>query len=538
MNYPSSGNRSSGALSVRILRCLWRTSIVLTLMFGTIGNSWADETAQMLNEQGEDPLGRDTPQGSMIGFLNAIAKDDMDNAARYLDLRYLPNEFANYRTEQLVGAFNLVLERGLDLDVSELSRSPQGYLDDGLPSYRDPLANFKTDQSDMLWMQKVPSDITDNAFVWKVSNRSIARLPHLYNEYRYIVPVEYLRKHLPKTGFLGLALFKWVWCLALMLATFLVVNVMARILVHPRLIDGVYYAQPLKAFLTGPLALIISVVIGGLALRSLGFGLEAAKFFETYTLTTIVVAWFISSGINLLQAIYVARLEMNGKKESIAIVSPLGTTIKVALLSVLFISWLDNLGYDIGALLAGLGVGGVAVALVLQKPLEDVFGAFTIFTQQPFKVGDFARFGSVVGTIEEIRLRTTRVRTLQNTQVSIPNAKLAAEVIENISARQQILYQPAFFLELDARAEQLRSILSGISALFDSHESVIKPGCRIRMTGFTEAGLRFEGFANIATVDYAEYLAICETLNLAIMEIVEQEGVRFGHWLNTDRSGD
>ena len=104
---------------------------------------------------------------------------------------------------------------------------------------------------------------------------------------------------------------------------------------------------------------------------------------------------------------------------------------------------LDNLGFNITTVLAGLGVGGIAVALALQKPMEDVFGAITLYTQQPVRVGDFCRVGNETGTIEEIGLRTTRLRTLGNTLIAIPNAQLAKLLASDGAANDEFGYSVA-----------------------------------------------------------------------------------------------
>ena len=153
---------------------------------------------------------------------------------------------------------------------------------------------------------------------------------------------------------------------------------------------------------------------------------------------------------------------------------PLANAIKLLIAVGAVLLWLDNIGINITTVLAGLGVGGVAVALALQKPMEDVFGAVTLYTQQPVRVGDFCRIGTERGTIEEIGLRTTRIRTLTNSVIAVPNSKLASEPIENISARQKIRYRPTLRLRYDTTPEQLQQVLEGIRGLLGSHERVLQ----------------------------------------------------------------
>jgi MscS family membrane protein len=182
--------------------------------------------------------------------------------------------------------------------------------------------------------------------------------------------------------------------------------------------------------------------------------------------------------------------------------------------------WLDNLGFQITAVLTGLGIGGVAVALVLQKPLEDMFGAVTLYTQQPVKIGDFGRFGAVTGTVEEISLRTTRIRTLANSLVSVPNMRLASEPIENLSAREKYLYSPVLRLQGDASGSDLAELLEQIRGALEANERVLKDGMRVRFTAITLAGFDVSVFAYVDAADWPDYLAVAETLNLAVLELI------------------
>jgi MscS family membrane protein len=155
--------------------------------------------------------------------------------------------------------------------------------------------------------------------------------------------------------------------------------------------------------------------------------------------------------------------------------------------------------------------------------MEDILGAITLYSQQPVRVGDFCRIGSQTGTIEEIGLRTTFIRTLANTRIAIPNAKLASEAIDNISARQKILYQPTLRLRYDAGPEQVRSVLEGIRDTLENDDRILE-GYRVRFRDIGEDALMIEIFAYFDTTNWAEYLELVEGLNLRILEIVASAG--------------
>ena len=198
--------------------------------------------------------------------------------------------------------------------------------------------------------------------------------------------------------------------------------------------------------------------------------------------------------------------------------------MKLLIAAAAILVYLDKLGVNITTVLAGLGVGGIAVALALQKPMEDVFGAITLYTQQPIRVGDFCRVGNETGTIEEIGLRTTLLRTLADTVIAIPNARLANEPIDNYSARKKILFRPILRLRYDTTPAQLEQILAGIRKLLASHESILQDNHRVRFKAFADDALLVEVYAYLNTTVWATYLEFAEELNICILEIVAQAG--------------
>ena len=119
-------------------------------------------------------------------------------------------------------------------------------------------------------------------------------------------------------------------------------------------------------------------------------------------------------------------------------------------------------GYNTTTILAGLGVGGIAIALAAQKTIENLFGGISIIGDRPVLVGDFGRFGKYVGTIMHIGLRSTRIRTLDRTVVSVPNGQFSAMELENFSARDKIWFHQTLSLRRDTSAQQMRQVLSSV----------------------------------------------------------------------------
>ena len=238
----------------------------------------------------------------------------------------------------------------------------------------------------------------------------------------------------------------------------------------------------------------------------------------------LVTVWVIFSGLTLIREVYSNKLQQQGRPGAVVLLLPVTNAIKLVVAIAGALMWLDNIGINISTLLAGLGVGGVAVALALQKPMEDVFGAVTLYTQHRSGSEISVEVGTEFGTIEEIGLRTTRIRTLADSVIAVPNAKLATEPIDNISARQKIRYRTTLRLRYDTTPEQLQKILEGIRELLASHDRVLDDRRRALFKEFGDDALKIEVNAYLSTTEWGEYLELAEGLNIKIMEVIAGAG--------------
>ena len=141
-------------------------------------------------------------------------------------------------------------------------------------------------------------------------------------------------------------------------------------------------------------------------------------------------------------------------------------------------------------------------------------------------VGDFCRFGDKLGTIEEIGLRATQLRTLERTVVHIPNAKFSTDVIENLTQRDKILYRTRLRLSLQTTAKQMQDVLDGIRELIRKHEMIDEEASRVRFLEFGEYAQEIELYVYIKTQDFVEYLQYREDINLSIANIIESSGTQ------------
>ena len=481
----------------------------------------------------KDNLGRDTPRSSFTGFLTATESFDYEVAVNFMDLRNLPYAARQVSGEELARQLDFIIKRGMKINAQQLSRKPTGQVVDGLPDYRDELGRLIGDDGEqVLYIQKVPG--LDDNFIWKISNASIALVPELYDYFSYPDWVESIRKRLPEdASFLGIELFKWVIVLGaaiIFLPAFWLIGFALSWLVTKK---NSPLKRPIRRLFTRPLPILFTMLITVTLLKELGLGATAQTLMEAKTLMTIAVVWIIYSLTDLLRA---KRREMflaQGRADAHILGRPLANTIKLITLLVAVLVWLNNSGVEISALLAGLGIGGVALALALQKPIEDLLGAVSLYSQQPMQTGDLCKYGTILGRVEEIGLRTTRIRTLNDTRVSVPNCIIAHGAIENYSAREKMLYHPNLPLRYDTTTEQMQTIIDNINDMARNHEKVIEDSVRIRFTEFTENAMIIKARIYVDGSDFSGYLAVVGDLNMSIMKIVQDAGAHFAQGAKT-----
>jgi MscS family membrane protein len=530
------------------LRNLLRTSrkLSLTILFALLAYTPAIQALQDPAQATEAPvedvvqdiaftdnLGRDTPRSSFIGFLTATENFDYKLATEYMDLRNLPHAIRKYDGEELARQLDFIIKRGMKIDIEHLSRRISGQVVDGLPDYRDELGHLVADEGEqVLLMQRVPGP--DDNLIWKISNASIALVPELYDFFSYPAWVDNIRERLPTdASFLGVELFKWVIVLGaalILLPVFWLIGFgLSWLISRP----GSPLHIPIRKLLTRPITLIAVMLITGNLLKELGLGATAQALMETKTLMTIVVVWLIFSIVDLFRARRRERFIAQGRADAHILGRPLANALKLGTLLGATLIWLSNSGVEISALLAGLGIGGVALALALQKPIEDLLGAVSLYSQQPMQTGDLCKYGTILGRIQEIGLRTTRIRTLNDTLVSVPNCIIAHGAIENYSAREKMLYHPDLPLRYDTSLEQMQTIVDGIDAMARSHEKVIEKSVRIRFTEFSENAMIIKARIYVDESEFSGYLTVVGELNMAIMKIVQDTGAHFAQGAKT-----
>ena len=471
-----------------------------------------------------DEFDRGTPRSSLVALAQALDDRDYERAMNYFDMRNVPPGVRKQGSE-LARELKIIADRSLWVDINTISEDPNGHKDDGLPSYRDIIARLKTPDGPIeILMQRVPDD--KGGQIWKISNRTVSEIPKLYEHYGYGEFGDKLSRLMPGYQFLGLEIWQWVMLLGIGLTAFFISWLITYTL---SLLLRLRKSRPTtraRAFLAGPIRIMIFVLLLRSNFDLLAPSFEAKAIFEANTLLILAITWMITGLIDLAFGRLSDRMRDSGNNQGIVLLRPAATLIKIIILLVAVISWLDNLGFDVTAMIAGLGVGGIAVGLAAQKSIENLIGAITLYSSQPVRIGDLCRVGSTLGVVEGIGLRSTDIRTLDRTLVAIPNASFANMDIENLTMRDKILYRHTIRLRTDTSPGQVRTILQGVRKMFEKHPDVDPVPARIRFTEYGEHSLNLEVFAYITTIDFNEYLASVEDLNLRILDIISAAGTQ------------
>jgi len=203
----------------------------------------------------------------------------------------------------------------------------------------------------------------------------------------------------------------------------------------------------------------------------------------------------------------------------------------------------DSMGISVTPLIAGLGVSGLAVALAAQHTIENFIAGLVLFADKPVRIGDSCQFGDQRGTVEQIGLRSTRIRGIDRTVISIPNSEFAKLRLVNYTRRDKILLQKQLGLRYETTADQLRHVLAGLREMLAAHPTAERESIRVRFVGYGAYSLDVEIFAMIRTSDWATFLAIQEDVLLKVMDVVGASGCGFAfpsqtHYVTTDAGMD
>jgi MscS family membrane protein len=467
-----------------------------------------------------DPLGRTTPQGAVVQFLEACHAHDYAKAAHYLDLRRMsPSE----RSKSGPGLAEQ-LEDLLDdtpFDIATVSRDPEGDLSDGLAASLEHLASFQVaGQTLELSLERV--ELKPGLNIWLVSGDSVPLIPKAHQ----LLTETPLEKKLPQSlvthELFDTPLWRWIALLTIGFVLWFAAGLAASgiVLALGRLVkaNASRLREPIRVCLA---------IAGFRAAMALAPPSALPRMYMERALAMgffLGLAWAAAIAIDYIAERWRSRLDPRVKAMTYSVL-PLGRQIiKLCLFLIAILAVMSAWGYNTATILAGLGVGGIAIALAAQKTIENLFGGISVIGDRPVLVGDFCRFGAQVGTVMHIGLRSTRIRTLDRTILSVPNSQFSSVELENFSARDKIWFHVTLGLRRDTSSDQMLRVLSAVRHILRQHAMVEIGNIPARFIGIGNYSLDVEVFAYVTTSDYDAFLEIRQELLLDILQAVEHAG--------------
>jgi MscS family membrane protein len=477
----------------------------------------------------KDPLGRSTPRSAVIAFLSAARKGDYEVAAGYLN-----TTLKGKAAEDLAMKLSVVLDRRLPARLNELSDKPEGSQRDPMHPDRDLVGTITSASGSVdIVLERVDKGKNGpNGPIWLFSRQTLEAIPDVYDEVDVVDVDAFLPAFLVQNRVASIPLFEWVILLVGLPLIYLFTVLLNRLL--SPLIGRLRRKAAKRADLSDPVVLPnpIRLLFIAIAIRwlmaKIHLSLLARQFWSSISMVIAVAAivWILIL-VNERVEGYAGRRLVRRKMAGASSVLRLGRRVLNFLLVFAgAIAVLYNFGLNPTAALAGLGVGGIAVALAAQKTLENVIGGASLIFDQVIRVGDTLKLGEFTGTVDEIGLRSTRIRTNDRTLVSVPNGQMATMSLETLSARDKFWFRHLIGLRYETNAAHLRSVLEGIRGLLQQHSSVERDSVRVRWLTFGPNAFDVELFAYLYARDWNHFLELQEGLLFSIMETLEQADVQ------------
>jgi MscS family membrane protein len=466
------------------------------------------------------PPGVDVPRGAVERFFTACRENDYGRAAELLDLRKIPRAARAERGPLLARELEAVLERSVTLDLALLSDDADGDREDGLPPNRELLAIVETESGPVELL--LERGTVGGAQVWRVTADTVARIPALYGELGYGPFADRLPAPLVSVRLFGVRLWQALGLVLLVGVAVSLAWLLARVAtrVAAPLVTRAGLDARTTQHATGPLTLLLTVAIAraGLPFLSLALAPQRIVIGAGKALVIVACTWLFLRAIDVMSARAQRRFLQYRQLGAISMI-PLGRRVlKITVALLAFVAALQNFGFNVTGLAAGLGIGGLAIALAAQKTVENLFGGVTLIADQPVRVGDYCRFGDAEGIVEDIGLRSTRIRTLDRTIVTVPNAQFSAMALENLSRRDRILVRQTLLLKNETGAVRVRQILESLRAMLAAQPKVEEESARARLVRISPQGTEIELFAYVLTTSVSEFIEHREQILLGALE--------------------
>ncbi|UII25088.1 mechanosensitive ion channel family protein [Fulvivirga maritima] len=512
--------------------------VVVLLVFVSIsasaqilGQTQVEEPAEE-EEVPTDSLGRRSPQGTVNGFMDAISASRYKRAIGYFDLNGA-YDASNEEAAELVKSLVFMLDQGGTIFPNAwISDKEEGNLEDGFKKDVDRVGFVSVNNKNIDLLLQKKKD-TEGNYIWLFSSETLLNIASEKENFKEPIINKLLPNFLLKNRRFGFSLGQWIAILGIVVLVYFCAVYLSKGLVffvkkvwkkaREESVEGI-----IDAF-SFPLRLYLAIVLYLKVSQYLGISVVVR---QQFSFVTVIVFWAALLLLLWRIADFVAgfmerKMSLKGNLAAVSAIIFFRRAFYVSIIIIGVIMAIGALGFDITNWIAALGIGGIAIALGAQKTVENFVGSVTLVLDRPIRVGDFCKVADTTGTVEQIGMRSTKIRTLDRTIVTIPNGEFSSLKIENYTQRDMFWFHPVLSMRYETTPDQMRYLLVEIRKLLYAHPKVDPDPARIRFTGFGPDYLPLEIFAYVRAIDYNGFLEVKEDLLLRIMDIVEESGTGF-----------
>ncbi len=517
-----------------LMRSFPRTAFFLLLLsLAATSPSSAQSLSNLLSSpvpapaSSTDPLGRSTPQSTLLGFLHAAQSGDYSIAAQYLQMTAARRQTEGEQIAKKL-AFVLNAPNAFTGNARGWSNQPEGIPPEGVPLGRQKLGTMAAgDVEADLELIRVADPTAGK--IWLVSSDTLTKVPELYDQVEARQVASKLPAVLVKHEFAGMPLWQW---LGLLLAVPVAAG-LGWLLLAILEIPVRWWARSRGHVevanwrsVSGPAWLLAGTLIHRILAAYLGMPLLLRHYYFQVTSVSLIISatWIVWRATRCSLRRVRNRALTHGHAGTGSLMLLGERVIKAVIVVVGLLAVFGALGFNMSTALAGLGIGGLAIGFGAQQTIANLFGGVSVLGDEVFRVGDTCKFGDRVGTVEDIGLRSTRIRTEERTLVAIPNGTVATINLENLSRREKILFKTTLGLRPESKSDHVRFVLAEVRRLLYSHPKVETKSVRVRLVDISGTSLVVEVVAYILTQDFNEFAAVREDLLLRILDVLEDAG--------------
>ena len=430
-----------------------------------MGGSTSEESA---STPIPDSFGRDTPRHTVQGFISALGENDYLLASNYLNLSKSDNPTT------IVRQFKQALDAGGRFQPDlQINNTPEGNLTDQLPPSQENVGAINVGEKSVpLILERVVSKQGEQ--YWQFSTDTLSSIPEVIENTEPTLVSRYTFDSLEGKKLFGYQVADLAAALMMTVGSFVFTYIMVWLLYHllrivyPR-VRGVPLPLPDKVVL--PLAVVIMALILSEVMVYAGVSVTLREPVNRFTeiASWLALTWLL---LRVIDAIFTRAVNLSYKKnytERVSILGLLRKVVKALLLIFAVIVIFGNLGFDLTTGIAALGVGGLALALGAQKTIENLVGSVVVVADSPVRIGDYCKFGTYEGTVIDIGIRSSRVRTLTRTVVTVPNGDFSSMQIENFTSRDMFRFFHQLYIKRTADIDVVFKMVKDLDEFIDEH---------------------------------------------------------------------